>query len=330
MNKRRFFNGILFLTICMCLNAILCFVLIPPSYVKLSLHKLVSKERYDYIFVGTSHGQYGIDPEVIERVTKRKSLNLCMADQYPIDTYYLIKEALRTQKPKKIVYEVDSSYWMTDQRIGSPTIFIYKELSNSWNKLEYWDAKILSKNYRATLFPWVYYRNLYPDIKKHISTKLSEDYQNFNPNAIELPQCQYQDNGFIFRQKLETDDKGTYNNIPWNEAQIKKEAVHYFKKMVKLCKKENVELDVIITPVPQETIQNMPEKYEQADQYFSFLTKELNVKYKNFNYLSKDDLDRSINGYWDYDGHMYGKFAGEFSKILGRYIENNMDRGIDL
>lgn len=37
-----------------------------------------------------------------------------MSDEYPQDTYYLLKEVCRTQKLKKVICEVDHSYWITD------------------------------------------------------------------------------------------------------------------------------------------------------------------------------------------------------------------------
>ena len=37
-------------------------------------------------------------------------------------------------------------------------------------------------------------------------------------------------------------------------------------------------------------------------------------------------MDRSMEGYWDYDGHMDGVRAREFSTLLGRFL-GSLDQG---
>ena len=95
---------IIFVILCVILSCCLSWVTMPPNVIWLNLHELKEKGPYDYLFVGTSHGQYGISPQVVDQVTGKNSFNLCMANEYPVDTYYLIKEACRQQKPKKIIY----------------------------------------------------------------------------------------------------------------------------------------------------------------------------------------------------------------------------------
>ena len=54
-------KAILFLSLCICITAALNYGFIPPSSVRINLHNLRNGETYDTIFIGTSHGQYGID-----------------------------------------------------------------------------------------------------------------------------------------------------------------------------------------------------------------------------------------------------------------------------
>ena len=87
--------------------------------------------------------------------------------------------------------------------------------------------------------------------------------------------------------------------------------------MVRFCKEEGIELEVITLPVPADTIANMPDSFRQSDAYFKALTKKYQVPYKNFNFDDGLNIDRSMEGYWDYDGHMYGEEAEKFSAELG-------------
>ena len=125
------------------------------------------------------------------------------------------------------------------------------------------------------------------------------------------------------RDKVEGADKGTFNNVPWDEGQIRPAALAYFRKMVRFCKEEGIELEVITLPVPADTIANMPDSFRQSDAYFKALTKKYQVPYKNFNFDDGLNIDRSMEGYWDYDGHMYGEEAERFSAELGKYLSEN-------
>ena len=77
------FRAFLFLALCVCITMLLNYALIPPSSVRINLHNLRNGQQYDTIFIGTSHGQYGIDPAAVDQATGTSSVSLCMADAYP-------------------------------------------------------------------------------------------------------------------------------------------------------------------------------------------------------------------------------------------------------
>ena len=61
------------------------------------------------------------------------------------------------------------------------------------------------------------------------------------------------------------------------------------------------------------------EEYEKAYTYFEELTGELSIPFWNFNEASYG-FERSISGYADSEGHMYGKTAKAFSQMLGECL----------
>lgn len=327
--KKYLLKIVIFLFVCMALSWALNQITMPPNVVWLNLYRVKEYAPYDYLFVGTSHGQYGISPEVIEDITGKKSFNLCMADEYPIDTYFLIKEACKKHKPKKIIYELDPSYWILDQRLGSTAMFFYKEFPWSMTKLEYFAKKIVSQDYRSTLFPWSYYKNNLPLAINTIKKKLSSDYKEHNPAILDIPGGYYKSDGFIYQEKVQGADKGTFNNVPWVESEIRDSALKYFLKTQTYCQENQIDLEVITMPVPAETLENMAENYKQSDRYFAEFMKKRGIPYHNFNYDIESEFDRSIESYWDYDGHMYGEDAEKFSRELGKYLarqENAQDK----
>ena len=108
--------------------------------------------------------------------------------------------------------------------------------------------------------------------------------------------------------------------MPWAESEIRDSALKYFQKIETYCKENHIELEVITMPVPKETLENMAENYKQSDQYFASFMEERKIPYHNFNYDLQTGFDRSIDSYWDYDGHMYGEDAEKFSRELGKYL----------
>ena len=130
----KWLKAFLFLALCICITSALNYGFIPPSSVRINLHNLRNGETYDTIFIGTSHGQYGIDPFSVDAASGGSSVSLCMADAYPDDMYHILRLACETQSPSRVVYELDPSYWMNEQRSGSTQIFFYQEFPASRSK----------------------------------------------------------------------------------------------------------------------------------------------------------------------------------------------------
>lgn len=320
MRSFKWLRPVIFAVLCVCGTMFLNYALIPPSSVRINLHNLRNGQQYDTLFIGTSHGQYGIDPASVDSTAGSKSVSLCMADAYPDDMYYLLKLACETQSPSQVVYELDPSYWMNEQRSGSTQIFFYQEFPASAAKTAYFFDKISALDFRSTLAPWSYYRNLYAEIPKHIRAKQSEAYKEYDPSILNIPVGRYGGNGFIYRDHIDGENKGTFNNIPWDETKVKDKALDYFDRIAEFCRRQNIRLTVITTPVPRDTLDQFADSYRQSHLYFTELMKSYGLEYYNFNYMKPELLNRSMDGYWDYDGHMDGPLAQEYSKILGTFL----------
>lgn len=320
MRNSKWLRAFIFLALCVCITMLLNYGFIPPDSVRINLHNLRDGSSYDTIFIGTSHGQYGIDPASVDQAAGGSSVSLCMADAYPDDMYYLLKLACETQSPSQVVYELDPSYWMNEQRNGSTQIFFYENFPPSMAKAAYFMDKIAGLDFRSALAPWSYYRNLYGQIPQNIRIKQSAAYKDYDPSLLDIPNGSYGGRGFIYRNHVEGEDKGTFNNIPWDESQVKPKALRYFDRIVSFCRKKQIRLTVITTPVPQDTLREYAKSYYQSHVYFTELMKSYGLEYYNFNYMKPELMERTMDGYWDYDGHMDGVKAQEFSAVLGRFL----------
>ena len=123
-----------FLLIIMLVNEILMLALKPYNFFRDDIHN-IKTQRYDTVFVGSSHGKAGIHPQIVDEVIGQKSVNLCLGGQFPIDSYFIVKELCRKGSPKRVVYELDPGYWVTKASLGPDYATVYEELPWSGVKL---------------------------------------------------------------------------------------------------------------------------------------------------------------------------------------------------
>ena len=104
--------------------------LYPCTFMRNDVHAVVT-QQFDDIIVGTSHGKMDIDPEVMQEVTGRSGHNLCVGGEYGIDAYYLTKLIKEKQNPKRIIYEVDPGYFVSEKEEGNNYLLFYQK--QRWN-----------------------------------------------------------------------------------------------------------------------------------------------------------------------------------------------------
>ena len=318
-NFKKCIYPVLFIIAILCINEILVLALKPCTNFRNDIHKL-EKNQYDDLFVGTSHGKAGINPEVVDRITGERSLNLCLGGEEVQDSYYIIKEACRVNKPKKIIYELDPGYWVTSATLGPEYRTIYDELPMSGVKTEYYLDKIWNSDFRTTLFPWYLYRKGIKGAATRFCSKFSQEYRNYDDRFYNQPAQSYTEQGQIRIHRSDAPKTET-NLILWDKDQLKPDAVKSFTRIVNLCKEQNIKLMVVTTPVPQETLEKYHDNFENANKFFTSLMEKEGVEYYNYNYQEISGFDRSLNGFSDYEGHMYEEQSDIFSKEVGKIMQ---------
>lgn len=320
MRRYKVIKTLEFIVVCCVLTGLLNFGLLQYNIARVNVHRITT-QKYDDIFVGTSHGLSAINPEIVDQVTGRKSTNICMPDEHIIDSYFLVKEACRFHKPKRIIYELDPSYWSTRQNNGANSVYIYKEFPFSKVKMEYFNQKIKNMDARVTLAPWFYYRNKLSQFVDTLRMKLSELYQTYDVEPLNSGAQQYTKEGYMYQVADPNADKGSPNIILWNQDRILEVEKKYFLKLVNFCKEKKIELVVITTPVPQETLELYSETFEKAHEYYNKMMEKYRVRFYDFNFIKLNGFNRSIKGYLDYEGHMSGELGNEFSQRLGNFLQ---------
>lgn len=296
------------------------YLLYPCTFMRNDIHTVTTQPHQD-IFLGTSHGKMNLDPDTISTVTGKTGHNLCVGGEYGIDAYYLTKLLIEKQKPERIVYEVDPGYFATEKEPGNNYLLFYHQFPVSMAKAEYFKSLLLDCDFRSVLFPWYEYNLSYElkSIPKTVSQKWEKDY---NVSNLKSDSQEYHESGFIERYAIDTSKLKMTQPKLFDENVVNEQNIEYLKKLIRLCKANNIEFVAVTTPIPEATLQKYQQNYDAAWNYFGEFFEKQGVTYLNFNTQYYDLFSHDVKYYTDYDGHMNGDAARNYSKILAYFLKS--------
>ena len=279
-NFKKVLKTFLVLVVSVALLAALDLALYPCTFMRNDVHAVVT-QQFDDIIVGTSHGKMDIDPEVMQEVTGRSGHNLCVGGEYGIDAYYLTKLIKEKQNPKRIIYEVDPGYFVSETEEGNNYLLFYHE------------------------FPF--------------TQKVTGDY---DVSHLKSDSQEYHESGFIERYPVDVTKLKKSEPKLYEEGKVNEENMEYLKKLISFCKENDIEFVAVTTPIPINTLKDYSDNYNAAWKYFGQFFEEQSVEYLNFNTQYFKAFTHDLKAYTDYDGHMNGDAAKEYSEVLAQVLES--------
>ncbi len=318
----------IFLILVILLDQLLDYVLIQPGLARTIFHES-AQGGYDIVAVGASHGSYGIASQELGEELDGRAMNLCMGGEYMYDAYYVLCEALHHNKPKTVILDVDYQYLINQHDESILFNQIYNAYPATFDKFRYFVTKMSKEEYRGVLLRWTNYWQCYKDIKTTIAKKNSQAYKTYDSAVVNMnPYDIYKGDGFIYR-KSEYKKVAT-EGLYWDESKVDANQCKYMKRIVNLCKRNNIQ--IIFTTVVQDpdSIAKYPEKFQAAHDYIEQLAAQYGVAYLDFNLLTYDRFARKTEDFYDKEGHMYGETAIQFTKVYGEVIGQSLDNTLNL
>jgi len=213
----------------------------------------------DLIFLGSSYSYRSYDPEVFDNTLKVNSFNMGSPLQKPVESYYVLKEALKYQKPSLVVMDINWGVFNKDKYFNTK-LWNFDNMRFSTNKIGFLLNVFDVDQYFYALFKTMRYHQDTDELVKEMlgmeiknSIDMESYLKNYKGKGFII------DNGIVNVGSIENIFKG-YNKNPkkyqWNEKQLK-----YLDKIVKLCKKENIELVFVTAPLS-------PAYFELYDAYW--------------------------------------------------------------
>ena len=266
----------------------------------------LEKDTVDVLILGSSHAFENFNTGILWDEYGMSSFVLAGSVQPMWNTYYYLKEALKTQTPELIVLEgyctVFSSEYSDDSRI------IKNNYGLHWSKDKVNSIKTSApkERWREFLLEYTQYHTRYKelsraDFENNQGNPLYTNWKGFGCNMLTTPLEQL-------------DISGISDRTPLFDKTEK-----YYRATIELAQESNIPIIVVISPYAgisenEQTLFNSAK--DIADEY--------GVSFLNCNLTSDDiGLDWSVDA--SDDNHLNYLGNQKFTKYIGEYLANNYE-----
>jgi len=283
----------------------------------------------DVIFLGSSHARFAFDTKTFDKSLGVKTFNLSSSGQTPVIGYYALKEALKYQKPKLLVYE---TYWRimgTSDNI-SPADSVYYYIKGFDTKLE-----ILSNLYREKNFSSFLMQALCKTYKYRegfipaVSCITRGDFiktQNSSDGNVKYKYFTYYTDGFFGSDIVASNEK-LYKTNPFINAgtnfKLDNEQIEYFNKTIELCKKNNIKVLMVTAPLPSPSMKFIKDYYTYHSRFME-IAESFGIQYIDYNQENVKSNKFKNELFYD-SNHLNMKGTEFLDNLLIPEIEKNLN-----
>ena len=261
------------------------------------------EKNHDLLFVGDCEVYETFYPKILREEYGIKSYIRGSSQQLIWQSYYLLEEMLRYEKPKTVVYNVLAMKYGEGQK-ESYNRMTLDGMKWSISKIEAIKASMLpEENFITYVFPLLRFHSRWSELKE-------QDFKYiFNKPKVS-------EDGYLLNTGIRP-----VGNIPKGKPladyALPEISYYYLDKMVKLCKENNIELILMKAPVLY------PYWYKEWDEQIKDYAKKNELRYINFLDIADEvGIDYNTD---TYDGglhlNVYG--AEKMSRYLGKILKFN-------
>lgn len=233
------------------------------------------KNSLDMFFLGSSHSYRSFDPEIFDAALKIHSFNLGTPSQCPVTGYYVFKQALKTQKPKIVIFEL---FWLTftGQEQFSNASLAFEFMRSADVRNEFFQKGFGMQGKFILLCPSFRFRN---NLEDTIRLAIGRD-------LLEVDDGVNKPKGFVESDKIvtlkEINEKNRFDGIKFKEGDVDYKQIQYIKKFVELCRNQGITVIFVTSPLPSVTIHKV-KNYADVHDYINRIAVKLNVPYIDSN-----------------------------------------------
>lgn len=274
------------------------------------------KESVDCLFVGTSHIYCSFIPQQIYEKTGLRSASIATSSQSYQNSYWLLKEALKKQKPQYVVMDIHSVTTAADEKVKNFRLHYTSGISIlpdlSINKiLAYLDIKYHNEDWVENMtlydaYAFLEYRNDYERVQYSLQELL---------HLITSPEKEFSTLGF----HPTTDIYPLEELVPGYAADeyidfYQTQEYEYLTKIQALLEENDIQLILVRAPYTMPDFNDM-HLSEQAIAW----TKEENIPFIDF-FLLTDELGIDLSTDFKDSDHLNENGAQKVTAYLAEYL----------
>lgn len=273
------------------------------SYCVTNFYEL-EKDTVDVLVLGSSHAFMSFNTGVLWREHGISSYVLSASAQPMWNSYYYLKEALKTQTPKLIVLE---GYRVIEEDEYTSARFAIRStygLKWSRNKIDAIKASVPQGERLGFVLGYTQYHDRYTELSEEDFTlrKKAEKYEAWK--------------GFEWGLRTTPVENADVSEcIEYIDLMEKTEK--YYRAIMELAQEHNIPIMVVIAPYT-----NMPQQDQKMYNSAQKIAEEYQVPFLNYNMIDLDiDYTRDM-----YDeSHLNGRGSCKFTSKWGEYITQHYD-----
>ncbi len=262
------------------------------------------KDSIDVLVLGDSSTYRSVNPAILWEDNKMTSYVIGASSARIYSLYYLLEEALKTQRPKLVVLEANCLFNTRDYTLGNKRKII-DNMKLSMNKINMIQDNVLhltKKEMLSTLFPISLYHNRYNELTKDDVMK------TIYGNDSEF-------NGFIMNKKVKPAKSNPYYMENTSKNQLDEISKKYLAKIENLCKEKNIPMMYLKVPGIREWDKTKNELVSAYAQEKGIPYYDMNFKLKDPIDWSKDTIDKGI--------HLNADGASKVTHELSEYVREH-------
>jgi hypothetical protein len=269
-------------------------------------------KKYYNIILGSSRGYCSYNPIIIDNIEKNTTFNMCTASQNITETYYILKEILKYQKPKTIIYEI-----YLPSFINEPDFYSIMSNASFMSNKGKW-GMILGFGKKGLL-------NILNPLLKHKPYFRQDIKKIFKPKSP-VSDSRYWEKGYLHDNtvvdSIQANNFGPINPTNINDLQLAAIASD-LGLIIELCDKKDIDLICVRAPYPKTRLNKT--LTDTVSIFFKGFLNKNKTPFFDFNYLSDSN-------YYDSDfidsHHMNDKGASKVSKQLGVILKKRIHNNV--
>lgn len=297
-------------------------------------------KNIDNLFLGSSHVFCDINPYQLDTINGMNNYNMATSGMRLNASYYSLKEAISRHDISNVYLEL---YY--DLAIGATgDVYSSSSVANNWgctdymkpslNKLNFIVSMCPRDKYLDTLFPFIRFRDKLFDsayVGETVVKKMTTDYKNYlYKTTDENGTIEYMDKGF-HNATIQLREEQLF----WSQGQkidtihpITESSEEYLRKIIELCKNENINIVLFITPIYELQMLSTGD-YDLYCESVKRIAGDYQIDFYDFNLCKQEYLDIQHREYFMNMGHLNAVgswiFTDFFWKVVNGTDEKNKE-----